>query len=740
MNRFKSLIQSARPHWLPLALILFTTALVFLPVLWCDLVDYDDPSYINTDVWVTSPISWRSVWALWNQSVLSLWHPLTSLTLHLIYQVAGLKPWGYHGASLLFHLGSAGLVYVLFAMLTGKRWRSACVSIFFAVHPLRVESVAWAAEIKDVGCVFFGLACMIGYVVYVRHRSWPALALSTVFLAMSMLYKPMLVMMPVLLLLLDFWPLGRVGRSVTEPESWSRLILEKTPLFLVVAGISSYIFWLKRNDTLEGMGIPRFPLWLRLSNIPVSYVRYLGKMAWFDGLTYHYTMPAAWPVWAVLGSTLLVMGISAVTLVFRRECPMWVAGWWWFIISIVPVIGLHQVSDYSLADRYTYFSSIGLLVMVFFWLPDRYFQTPGGRRIAAGVAVFFVMILGVTTRSQISHWRNGMALYAWGFEVDPNDPLSHVGLGGACIVSNRYDLAARHLREAVRIDPNCAQARYRLSVLAQIQGHPEEAMNEARITAQVAPGLATGWAQMGHLYLLERQNQKAVECLERAFLAEPQSAALASDLASAYLIAGMNEKAAGAFKEALALGIEPAPTIHWNLGLALARLHRWDEAKEQFRISTLAKPGHESPEVDLGVELVRVARWSEGLGQLEIELSRNPGNFNALLYSGVALGRMGQSPEAISRINRAIKLRPDSAAAHDAMADVLARVGRSAEAVAHLDAADQIDPRNPARSAVRRMLLGAGRSSTQPATMPQASPSTEPGQSLPSSERLVPAR
>src|ERR1051326_2205979 len=335
---------------------------VYWPVARFNFVNYDDPEYVSENPHVQTGLSVVNVAWAFRTTFFENWHPLTWLSYLLDYQIFGLKPGAFHLVNLFFHGMNTLLLFAILNRITGARWPSAFVAVIFGLHPLHVESVAWVAERKDVLSVFFGLLTIWAYVRYTERpkaKGGPYLA-ALLFFALSLMAKPMLVTLPFILLLLDFWPLGRmVNRSAIKDSL--RLVLEKGPFF-ALTGVSCVVTYLAQHQavaTVAGLSMGK-----RLANAFVSYVRYVGKTFWPVDLAVFYPHPGQWPYWQVIGSVLVLGIITLLVFRVRRERPYLLVGWLWFLGTLVPVIGLVQVGWQSLADRYTYFPLIGLLIII----------------------------------------------------------------------------------------------------------------------------------------------------------------------------------------------------------------------------------------------------------------------------------------------------------------------------------------------------------------------------------------
>ena len=702
-------------HLALLALIAAITVAVFHRIFWNGFAGLDDAFYISENHWVMQPISWDSISHLWNDESLELWHPLTPLSFHLIYQAVGLKAWAFHGVSLWFHLCNAILVYVLLVQTTGKLGRSALVSILFSIHPLRVESVAWVAELKDVASVFMGLLCLIAYVHYVHRPSKLAMAGSVLSLTISLLYKPMFVTMPVILLLLDFWPLNRFeGDKGAFGVQFRKLAFEKIPWAVPVLLDTFVVFWLQRvrhaGAAAEiGLSSCPFPLWLRLQNLPLSYVRYLFKGVWFRNLLFHYPMPPFWPAWQVAGATALLIFITVVAWRFRDRLPMAWMGWLWFLVVILPVSGLVQVSNYSLADRYSYFAQIGLLVAVVFAWPSEWPKIGWQRWLGGALIGAVVLVLSIATWNQIGDWSDSEKLVKRELARYPDDPFGLVVLG--TYLSNfpqRHPEAHQCFQRALAADPGYGRAYYQSSMLLESTGRLEEAATAAQWLTKNKPLFDMGWAQLGVVHYKRHQYEQAVECYRRALQISPGNLNLRQNLGNIYLAMGRDDLAQQAFADAIRYCDWDPAEPHRNLGMLESKYGHPDLAIKQLERAYQLEPARIQTRINLGIELVRADRCEEGLGHLEWVERVAPGQSVIRFHMGLALERLGRAEEAAARFQGAIQADPQAPEPRIELAKMLAKAGQVKEAVEQLKEVRRIDPDNAQAKKIEKAIGHVG--------------------------------
>ena len=420
----------------------------WLPALRNGFINLDDPYYVTANPQVLPGITRAGLaWAM-TANVASNWHPLTLLSHMLDCQLYGLHPTGHHATSLLLHLANVLLLFAVLRGMTGAAGRSAAVAALFAVHPLHVESVAWVAERKDVLSALFWILAMGAWARYARAPSLGRYLLVFLLMALGLTAKPMVVTLPFALLLLDVWPLDRLGLG------WKRLAVEKLPL-LALSAASSLITLRYQETSLVPLGV--VPWRLRAANALVSYAAYLGKLFLPRHLAVFYPIQPAIPAWEVAGAAVLLIAITVLAIWRARREPWLLVGWLWFLGTLVPVIGLVQVGRQAMADRYTYIPSIGLFLAVVWSLAELGRAHRAALATAAGIVI---LALAATTRVQIGYWSDGATLFRHALAAtDDGNYLAHIGLGKALMGEKDWDGAAAQFRAVLARYPYMGEAR-----------------------------------------------------------------------------------------------------------------------------------------------------------------------------------------------------------------------------------------------------------------------------------------
>lgn len=578
---------------------------VFWPILGHDFVNYDDDEYITGNPWVQQGFTAESVRWAWTTTHF-YWHPLTWMSHMLDWELFG--PWagGHHAVSLALHAANTLLVFLLLERLTGATWRSALVAVLFGVHPLRVESVAWAAERKDVLSACFWLLTTWAYVAWVRRRGLARYLLVVGGLALGLMTKPMLVTLPATLVLLDWWPLGRLQSAA---DFWPR-IREKLPLVpLVIASVAVSIAF--AGAATIG-SLETYPLGVRAANALVSYVAYLGMTVWPRELAVLYLHPGAnIPAWEVAGAAAVLLAITVVAVLARSRAPALLFGCLWYLGTLVPVIGIVQAGEQAMADRFTYVPLVGVFVAVA-WL------LPAWPRLVPAVAVASVVAFAVRAHGQVGIWRDAVTLFGHAVAVDPKNPIAHLNLGVALSERGELERAKVHYEEALRLRPHYAEVVNALGNAALDRGDTAEAIAHYSAALRIAPTYAIALNNLG--YALAR--------------------------------AGRIREAIPAYEEALR--IDPAlGKAENNLGIARARTGDLAAARAHFEAAIRLDPRHADALSNLGALMVAGGDAAAGLAYIDRALAVRPDLGGAHANRALALVELGRWQEAWEAVRRA---------------------------------------------------------------------------------------
>jgi tetratricopeptide (TPR) repeat protein len=531
----KTILKEYQSICICLVLALITIA-VFWQVCTYDFVNYDDPLYVYENPNIQSGITPKAIKWAFTTGYASNWHPLTWLSHMLDWQLFGPKAGGHHLTNLIFHVANTLLLFIVLKQMTYKLWQSAFVAALFALHPLHVESVAWVAERKDVLSTFFWMLTMWAYVRFVSRPKIASYLLVVVFFALGLMSKPMLVTLPFVLLLLDYWPLDRFQLTKRNEEktlqqlsdrigdrrtSAFNLIAEKIPLF-VISAVSSIVTYVVQQiaGALEGMEV--LSLKLRIANALVSYVSYIDKMIYPIRLAVLYPHPCnSLPIWQVIVSLLIIAFISTIVIYTAKRRRYLAVGWLWYLGTMVPVIGLVQVGSQAMADRYTYLPSIGIFIMIA-WGAAELFAKWRYRKIGLGLlAGLLLTAILLCTRIQVRYWQNSLTLAGHALKVMKNNCVIHNLYGCAMLEKEQLDQAIVHFKEALRIDPNYFNARTNLGSVFLKQGKLDEAIANLTEAMSLRKDKPEVYYYLGLAYTKQDKYDLAVQNYNKALLIKP---------------------------------------------------------------------------------------------------------------------------------------------------------------------------------------------------------------------------
>ncbi len=498
---------------LVLSLILFVSALaLYFPALDSAFVNYDDPAYVTANAHVLQGVSWNNiVWAC-TATVEANWHPLTWISHMADVQMFGTNPRGHHAVSVVLHAFNVVLLFFVLRRATGSVLRSAVVAALFAVHPLNVECVAWVAERKSLLSMFFLLLTFAAYAWYASQRNFGRYVAVAVLFAAGLAAKPMIVTLPLLLLLWDYWPLRRLA-SDTGAQSTTifQLLIEKIPLFALSAASSGITLYAQRAGGALG-NTELLPLSQRVANAVYSYCTYIGKGIWPTGLAVFYPHPeGSLAVWKVMAAALLLVAITALAWRYRDRHRYLLAGWLWYLVAMIPMIGVIQVGRQAMADRYAYLPFFGLFVIAVWGGAELFAQWKLSGFAAGAIAVALLIVYASMAFLQINYWHNSYTLFSHALAVTSRNGIAEDNLGTALMEIGRPDLAQLHFEAAAEYIPQLSTAHYNLAVLQQQQNHPDAARHEYELALQYssdATEAAQAHSNLGFL-LLEQNNPTA---------------------------------------------------------------------------------------------------------------------------------------------------------------------------------------------------------------------------------------
>jgi tetratricopeptide (TPR) repeat protein len=538
------------------------------------------------------------------------------------YQLYGLNAGGYHLTNLILHIMSALLLFWLFNRMTGTIWRSAFIAGFFALHPLHVESVAWISERKDVLSAFFWMLTLCLYVYYTEKPIIRRYLLVLFFFVCALMSKPMVITLPVVMILLDYWPLGRFKSKKTNLILWQ--LKEKIPFFVLSAALVIITFYAPHSKSY----VKDFPLGSRIANIPVSFVTYLEKTFWPHDLAVFYPFSDQLPVWQVLGAALLIIVISVAVIATVKRLPYLFVGWLWYVITLLPVIKIVQVGRDSMADRYHYLSSIGIAVMMAWGIPLLF--TEDTRKKILLPAIAFLTIMSVLTWKQCGYWKNSVTLYSHTLQVTNDNALAHNNLGIALFAEGKVEEAIEHYNKAIRITPDYIYF----------------------------------YNNRGAAYAKLGQYQLAIDNYNQAIRLGPDDAGAYYNRGIACNDLGQYLQAIANFKSAIRLKPDFADAYN-NLGTTYLKLGQYQQAIESCSQTIRLKPRDANGYYNRGFAYGKLGQHQREIEDYNQTILLKPDDYEAYNNRGAAYGKLGQHQLEIEDYNQAIRLKPNYVEAYN---------------------------------------------------------------------------
>jgi tetratricopeptide (TPR) repeat protein len=647
-------------------LLVVAVFLVFGQTFHYGFVNFDDNQYVYENPIVQKGLTWEGFrWALTYGNI-GHWHPLTWLSHMLDCQLYGLNPGGHHLTNVLLHTAAAILLFLVLRRMTGFLWRSAFVAAVFAIHPLRVESVAWVSERKDVLSAVFFMLTLLAYVRYVRRPpSMIRYGAVVLFFALGLLSKNMLVTLPFLLLLLDYWPLNRL--SDFSPPVLLRRVAEKIPLFVLTVASCVVTFLVPEKVTAD-----RLPFGLRLENAVVSYVTYLWQMIHPSGLACLYPNPANYlPFWQVAGAVGLLLAISGAVWAFRKTHPCLIVGWLWYLGMLIPVIGIVQISHYAHADRYTYLPEIGLYLLLTWAVADLCAGWRHRRMVLGGCATVILVALIFCALVQTSYWRNSESLWTHTLACTSDNFFGQNGLGDALLTKGNVDEAIVHYQKALQIDPDYAEAHNNLGDALLRKDSVDEAIAHFQKALQIKPDDAEAHINLGNALIKKGNVDEAIAHYQNALQIKPDFAVAHNNLGNALLQKGSVDEAIVQYQKALQIEPDFAEAQN-NLGNALLIKGNVDEAIAHYQKALQITPDYAKAHYNLGRALLTKGNVEEAIVHFQRALQIEPDYAKAHYNLGDALLQKGNADEAIAQYQKALQIKPDFVEALNNLARVLA--------------------------------------------------------------------
>lgn len=620
-------INSLSPAFI-CCVIALVTAAIYLPLVHNSFIGFDDHTYIYQNPMVQRGISWDGIKTAFSlHNGMTYWHPLTWLSLMLDYELWGLNPAGYHLENLLLHIINAILLFTFLRKATGQIWPAAAVAGFFALHPAAVESVAWAVERKTVLSSLFFFLTLLSYLAYSRRPSRFRYAAVFFSMAIGLMAKSMIITLPFILLLLDYWPLRRLsmtGDGQSKRAGIVSLVIEKIPLVLLsCASVSISILSHAQSSIKDAT-----PMGGRVSHAVVSYLQYMERIFWPSGHSVFYPLPAGHTTFSLVAASVFLTACLITAMLWARRYPWLIVGFLWYIIALGPVSGLIRAGRWpGYADRFLYLPGIGIFIVVFFALSELIARYPQFKRLITAALVVYSCALLYDTNQQVGRWKDSITLFSDAVRLDPANSYAHYLLGRSLLLERKdYRRAEQHLTTAISLDPSNSEPYYH--------------------------------ADLGEVYLSMNQPEKALRHLQQAAAVITNDADVLNGLASALIETGRHREALPIIDKALALKHDFGNAL-FNRGVILIQLGQTHAAKNVFQDLLARDSTNLDARINLGHVLILLREYDQAIKEMNTVLAVDPTKVTALVNMGTALERSGDAHQARVVYQRVLTITPD---------------------------------------------------------------------------------
>jgi len=609
-----------------------------------EFINFDDNILVTKSSLVQAGLTNESIIRVFTTTHHSGWAPITSISYMLDYQLYGLNPKGFLLTNLFFHIANSLLLFLILFRMTGAIWQSAFVAVVFALHPLNVESVAWVAERKNVLSTFFLLLTIWAYIRYAEKPTIKSYGLVFLLFTLGLMSKQMLVTLPFVLLLLDYWPLERFKLGQREREfkiaqkdkyfngekNISKLVLEKFPLLILSAlfSIKELIVFEKAHG---GESVAQDPVSILtiLTNVLISYFEYLWKMLWPKGLAILYAHPGnTLAVWKGVLCGIALLVITTISIKLIRKAPYFVVGWFWYLGTLIPVIGFIPLGPHLIADRYAYLPLIGIFVIIAWGVPEllkEWHYRKNVLKASAGILIFTLMPI---TWIQVSHWKSSITVFKHAIRVTdkkyPGFSVVHNNLGNALVAEGKNEEAISHYKMAIKIKPDYAEAHYNLGIALVAEGKNEEAISHYKMAIKIKPDYAKAYSNLGNVLFNAKMTEEAIDYFKEAIKLNPDHVDAYNNLGNALSAEGKNEEAISHYKMAIKLNPDFANAYN-NLGAVLFAERKIEEAISHYKMAIKIKPDYADAYNNLGVVLFNAKMTEEAIGYFKEAIRIRPG-------------------------------------------------------------------------------------------------------------------
>jgi len=629
-----SLTMSRKYTYFIILLLVLLSLLAFGQIAGNDFINYDDNRYLTENDRIKSGINFQNIqWAM-GSVVEGNWHPLTLISHMLDWRLFGANATGHHLVSLFFHVGACIFLFLFLHNTTKNVWAAAFTAAFLLLHPLRVESVAWAAERKDVLSMFWGMAALLAYSFYAKTPKLSSYIFCMILFCLALMSKPMMVSLPLIMLLLDYWPLRRWQRAL-DPEEKSvakragQLIGEKIPLFCLSILSCVMTLWAQNKAGYTYFG-KTLPWVMRLANAVLSYAVYLLKLFWPADLAVFYPYKLSLPLWQISLSAAIILLMTLIGLYYIKRYPFFFVGWFWYVGALIPVIGLVHVGEQAMADRYTYLPSIGLAIMMAWGVPLFFERKEWRVKILLPAALILIAIFSVLTWKQCGYWKNSETLFSHVLQVTQNNYVAHDHLGCAYLEKGEASKALGHFEKALLLKPNYVEAYYHRGNAYAKLGQFQRAIEDYREALRRKPDFADAYINRGFVYFSAGRHDLAIKDFNKAILFAPDSAVAYYNRGVVYAAIGHQAQAFKDYCRAIDLKPDHVEALY-NRGIFYGGQGDYERALEDFNRVIRLRPDFADAYNNRGFTYFQLGRTAEAIEDYSqaIALNGRDGRFYA---------------------------------------------------------------------------------------------------------------
>jgi len=634
-------------------IIYIALALITLAVFWqvsqYDFVNLDDYVYVKENSHVLSGITVDGILWAFSTTYAEFWHPLTWISLMLDYQLFGLNAGGFHLTNLVLHILSTLLLFWLFHRMTGAVWRSAFVAALFAIHPLHVESVAWVSERKDVLSGFLGILTLCLYVFYTEKPDIKRYLLVHFGFVLALMSKPIVVTLPLIMILLDYWPLTRFESKKDNFVLWQ---LKKKFYFLCLSAAFSIVTLMAQPDQ---SAVKVYPLALRLANASMAFITYIEKTFYPVSMTVFYPFPSQIHLWYVLGTSFLITTITFIVILKRQRIAFAFVGWFWYSITLLPVIGIIKVGDFAMADRYYYLSGIGIAIMLAWGMPDLIKSENMRKKILFPAGLTFLAIMALLSWQQCSYWKNSLSLFNHATQSIKNNYFAHDGLGIALIEEGKFEDAIESFSKAILIAPDYLVPYINRGNTYEKIGHDQEAIDDYNQVITMTPNHSIAYYDRGIVYQKLRQYQSALEDFDKAIYYKPDNPKYYYTRGTVYEKLGQYQKALEDYTHAILLKKDYSDAYH-NRGIIHGIIGKYQTAIDDFNKAIELKENYIEAYNNRGFTYDKIGRYQRAIEDYDQAIRLKPNYAEACANRAVAYLKQGRKESGCRDAEKACEL------------------------------------------------------------------------------------